>query len=74
MCKPKAYIEIIIFADYIMEEILQNKVEQKLCYTFERGTRKGSFEVINYISVYVSLVQFMDAVVNVSCDVIIYGT
>ena len=57
-----------------MTDRVQNKSEQQLCYTLERWKKKGQFDILNHISEYVTLVQLLYTVGNVSHFVGISGT
>ena len=59
MCEPKGYTDIIRFMNYIVEDMIQNKGEQRLHYKFKRWKNSGSFDIINDISEYVTLIQLM---------------
>ena len=43
-----------------------------LCYTFESWKISGSFDILNDISKYVILVQFLESIGNVSHALTIY--
>ena len=43
----------------ILGQIGYKTIDQKLYHTFERWNKSGLFEIINYISGYVNLVQLM---------------
>ena len=49
----------------------QNKVDQRLSYNIKQNNIKGNFDMINYISEHVTLVQLMDRIGNMNHSVII---
>ena len=57
VCELKLNSDLIIFSNYIMTDRVQKKGEQKLHYTFKHCKNKRSFDIINDISEYVTLVQ-----------------
>ena len=73
MCESKGYIYRIGFLDDIMEDVVHNRGEQCLSYTFECWKNSALFDIINDISQYFTLVQLLDTVSNVIHTVIFLG-
>ena len=71
MFESNGYTDRIVFENNIMVNMVQKEGEKWLCYTFKSWKQSELFDIINYISEYVTLVQFVETVGNVSCDVII---
>ena len=42
----------------------RRKIEDHTCYKLEQWKKTGTFDILNNISEYVTLVQLMDSVVN----------
>ena len=51
----------------------QNKVDQRLSYNIKQNNIKGNFDMINYISEHVTLLQLMGKTGNMNHAVIING-
>ena len=74
MFESNGYTDRIVFENNIMVNMVQKEGEKWLCYTFKSWKQSELFDIINYISEYVTLVQLVDTVQNVSHAVSIAGT
>ena len=54
--------------------MVQNKVSHPLCYKFKHWKKKKKIDILNDIIKYITLVQLLDTVGNISHAVSISGT
>ena len=73
LCQYNGYSDRIRFANAIILDQVKNKGEQHLCYMINQCKIKVIFDIIINISDHVTLIQMMDKVVDVNCEVIITG-
>ena len=63
----------IEFENASMTDEARKKGDQHLCYKMEQWKKNGTFDIMNNITEYVTLVQLMDSVGNVNHAVSVVG-